>query len=74
MSSERSLFEFRQTSDVAPLLLVLDRRYDPVTPLLNQWTYQGMVHELLTIVNNRVDLSKVPNINKDLREIVMNVE
>lgn len=33
----------------APLLprpqLVLDRREDPVTPLLSQWTYQAMVHE-----------------------------
>lgn len=25
--------------------LVLDRREDPVTPLLSQWTYQAMVHE-----------------------------
>ncbi len=23
-----------------PLLLILDRRVDPVTPLLTQWTYQ----------------------------------
>ncbi len=28
-----------------------------------------MVHELLTITNNRVDLSGVPGINKDLREV-----
>ena len=26
-----------------PLLLVLDRRDDPVTPLLHQWSYQAMV-------------------------------
>ena len=38
------------------VLLVLDRRDDPVTPLLNQWTYQAMVHELLGINNNRVDI------------------
>eukprot|EP00053_Salpingoeca_punica_P013500 m.122115 g.122115 ORF g.122115 m.122115 type:complete len:553 (+) comp16218_c0_seq1:187-1845(+) len=74
MSAERSLFDFRQTSDVPPILLIIDRRYDPVTPLLNQWTYQSMVHELLGVVNNRVDLSKVPNINKDLREIVINAD
>ncbi len=33
--------------DVPPLLLILDRSDDPLTPLLNQWTYQAMVHELL---------------------------
>lgn len=36
---ESGLFDFRRT-EVAPLLLVVDRRDDPVTPLLNQWTYQ----------------------------------
>ncbi|PWN40185.1 Sec1-like protein [Ceraceosorus guamensis] len=51
-----TLFEFRRTES-APLLLILDRRNDPVTPLLTQWTYQAMVHELLGITNGRVDLS-----------------
>lgn len=36
---ESGLFDFRRT-EVSPLLLVVDRRDDPVTPLLNQWTYQ----------------------------------
>lgn len=36
---EKPLFDFRRT-DSAPLLLVIDRRDDPVSPLLNQWTYQ----------------------------------
>ncbi|VDM60135.1 unnamed protein product [Angiostrongylus costaricensis] len=36
------------------LLLLVDRSEDPVTPLLNQWTYEAMVHELITINNNRV--------------------
>jgi hypothetical protein len=35
---------------------VLDRRNDPVTPLLSQWTYQAMVHELMGINNGRVSL------------------
>jgi hypothetical protein len=39
------------------MLLIIDRKEDPVTPLLNQWTYQAMVHELIGIQNNRVDLS-----------------
>lgn len=36
---ESGLFDFRR-SEVSPLLLVVDRRDDPVSPLLNQWTYQ----------------------------------
>lgn len=68
-----TLFNFRR-QDVPPLLLILDRRDDPVTPLLNQWTYQAMVHELLGINNNRIDLSKVPGISKDLQEVVLSSE
>jgi hypothetical protein len=34
-------------SRAAPLLLVLDRRDDPATPLLTQWTYEAMAHEVL---------------------------
>lgn len=40
-------------ADVPPLLLIVDRRSDPVTPLLTQWTYQAMVHELIGITNGR---------------------
>ncbi|WFD29515.1 vacuolar protein sorting-associated protein 45 [Malassezia sp. CBS 17886] len=50
--TDAGLFDFRRT-DVPPLLLILDRRNDPVTPLLTQWTYQAMVHELLGIHNGR---------------------
>ena len=32
------IFEFRRQE--GPTLLILDRRDDPVTPLLSQWTYQ----------------------------------
>lgn len=39
-----------------------------------QWTYQAMVHELLTITNNRVNLSQVPGIPKDLKEVVLSAE
>lgn len=69
---ESSLFAFAQNSQ--PLLLILDRREDPITPLLNQWTYQAMVHELLTINNNRVNLSNVPGISKELTEVVLSAE
>ncbi|XP_017789576.1 PREDICTED: vacuolar protein sorting-associated protein 45, partial [Habropoda laboriosa] len=72
LNKESNSFEFRQ--DSSPILLVLDRRDDPVTPLLHQWTYQAMVHELLTITNNRVNLSHVKGISKELQEVVLSAE
>lgn len=72
MSKESNLFDFRQSSPA--LLLIIDRKDDPVTPLLNQWTYQAMVHELLTINNNRVNLSNIPGVSKELAEVVLSAE
>lgn len=62
------IFHFRNKSC---LLLVLDRNDDPVTPLLSQWTYQAMVHELLGLNNNRVILKGAPNVAADLEEVVL---
>ena len=45
----------------SPILIILDRKSDPVTPLLSQWTYQAMVHELLGLNNGRVLLPDVPD-------------
>ncbi len=57
------------------VLLILDRREDPITPLLNQWTYQAMIHEILGITNNRVDLkSRIPTIPDDMKEVVLSCE
>lgn len=33
-----------------------------------------MVHELLTIYNNRVNLSSIPGISKELKEVVLSAE
>lgn len=62
------IFHFRGKG---PLLLILDRMDDPVTPLLSQWTYQAMVHELLGLNNNRVLLKGAPGVQKDLEEVVL---
>ncbi|KAG5914847.1 hypothetical protein E4U61_005255 [Claviceps capensis] len=70
MLQEEQLFSF-QTVDTPPVLLILDRREDPVTPLLTQWTYQAMVHHLIGIKNGRVDLSDVPEVRPELKEIVL---
>eukprot|EP00668_Euglena_longa_P015089 GGOE01019138.1.p1 GENE.GGOE01019138.1~~GGOE01019138.1.p1 ORF type:complete len:587 (-),score=255.76 GGOE01019138.1:373-2016(-) len=49
---EGALFDFRQKDSC--LLLLIDRKEDAVTPILTQWTYQAMIHELFGIHNNRV--------------------
>ena len=66
IGKEEQLFNFKRT-DTPPVLLVLDRREDPITPLLTQWTYQAMVHELLGIHTGRVDLKDVPDVRPELR-------
>lgn len=73
IAKESGLFDplFKGLNDSQPILLVLDRKFDPITPLLNQWTYQAMLHEQLTIVNNRVNLSLIPGTDKNLREVVL---
>ncbi|KAI5479482.1 vacuolar protein sorting-associated protein 45 [Pseudohyphozyma bogoriensis] len=73
MNSQPELWDFRKTA-TAPLLLILDRRNDPVTPLLTQWTYQAMVHECIGITHGRVNLSDVPDIKEELKEIVLSPE
>lgn len=70
ITQEDQLFDFRKV-DTPPILLILDRREDPITPLLTQWTYQAMVHHLLGIHNGRVDLTSVPDIRPELKEIVL---
>ena len=52
---ESELFGWTEPSN-KPLLLIVDRKEDAITPLLSQWTYQAMVHELLGIRNSRVKL------------------
>ncbi|CEQ43044.1 SPOSA6832_04937, partial [Sporobolomyces salmonicolor] len=69
-TGQPELWDFRKTA-TAPLLLILDRRNDPVTPLLAQWTYQAMVHELLGITNGRVSLAEAPDVREELKEIVL---
>jgi len=73
IQQESQLFDFRRY-DTPPILLILDRKNDPVTPLLNQWTYQAMVHEIIGINNGRVDLSRISDIKPDLKEIVLSAD
>jgi vacuolar protein sorting-associated protein 45 len=72
--SNDDIFHFRRGNGGSTgnfLLLIVDRLDDPVTPLLSQWTYQAMVHELLGLNNSRVILRGAPNVSKDLEEVVL---
>lgn len=48
------IFDFGARSN--PIVLLLDRKDDPVTPLLTQWTYQAMIHELLGMWDGKVEV------------------
>jgi vacuolar protein sorting-associated protein 45 len=56
MHGEKDLVSRSSKDDANCTLLILDRKDDPITPLLNQWTYQSMIHELIGINNHRVKL------------------
>lgn len=51
--------------DINGLLFIFDRKEDPVTPLLNQWTYQAMIHELIGITNNIMEIKHGDNTKSD---------
>ena len=72
---QESDFVNRMSRNSEPVhLLICDRKEDPVTPLLNQWTYQAMVHELIGIKDNRVDLRHVEHLSDEMKEIVLSGE
>ena len=54
-----------------PPKVLLDRRLDPITPLLNQWTYQAMVHELIGMNNNRVDLTGREEVPAEMQNLTL---
>lgn len=70
-NNNNQLFDNVPKRDVSPLLLILDRKNDPITPLLIPWTFQSMVHELIGIHNNTVDLSHIENISQNLTQVVL---
>lgn len=56
-NSNNNLFDdLNRSAASAPILLILDRKSDPVTPLVTPWTYQSMIHEVIGIDRNIVKL------------------
>ena len=78
-SSHKTLFESnKKNKDSVPLLIILDRfQFDPITPLLQPWTYQSMVKEYLNIERNVVDMENsigedLDDEDEELKKIVLN--
>ncbi|KAL0747550.1 hypothetical protein Bca101_029552 [Brassica carinata] len=61
---ESGLFDFRRTES-SPLLLVIDKRDDP-----------AMVHELIGLEDNKVDVRAIGSLSKDqqVQEVVLSSE
>lgn len=58
-NSNNNLFDdLNRNSDTPPLIVLLDRKNDPITPLVTPWTYQSMIHEFMTINKNIVKLNE----------------
>jgi len=65
---ESDLFGWSQNTE--PVLLVLDRREDPLTPLLSCWNYIGMVHQYLGVENGRINMEDF-DVPKEQKQIVL---
>jgi len=70
IGENHSLFDFRKVEH-DPILIILDRRDDAISPILQNWSYQAMVHDALRIHDNRVSLRDVPNAPADMQDVVM---
>lgn len=72
IKENKGLFSDVPKKDISPLLLIVDRRNDPITPLLFPWTYQSMIHEVFGIRSNTVDMSELSNVSEELKTVVLN--
>ncbi|KAM7259099.1 hypothetical protein ACFE04_014840 [Oxalis oulophora] len=60
-----SLMKYKQTIENFPKtetcdLLILDRSVDQIAPIIHEWTYDAMIHDLLSIEGNKY-VHEVPN-------------
>lgn len=56
------------------ILLLYDRKEDPISPLINQWTYQAQLHEILGIKNNVIELKKGNDNAKPEKFVISDVD
>lgn len=58
MFLNESITQSGQLSFQRPLLILLDRNFDLATPLHHTWTYQALMHDLLDLKLNRIEIEK----------------
>eukprot|EP00658_Telonema_sp_P-2_P004755 TRINITY_DN1176_c0_g1_i1.p1 TRINITY_DN1176_c0_g1~~TRINITY_DN1176_c0_g1_i1.p1 ORF type:complete len:594 (+),score=181.47 TRINITY_DN1176_c0_g1_i1:230-2011(+) len=68
MEDKEKSVHHHQNRAGTPVLLIYDRKEDPVTPLMTPWTYQSMLHELIGINQNTIDLSGLPGAKSGQRD------
>lgn len=56
-----------QSTNAASLILLIDRRTDPITPVLHNWSYQSLLHEFFGIQNNIVKIQNAQPVVLDER-------
>ncbi|OHT14200.1 Vacuolar protein sorting-associated protein 45 [Tritrichomonas foetus] len=56
-----------QSTTATSLIILIDRRTDPLTPILHNWSYQSLLHEIVGINNNIVKVSNKQSIVLDER-------
>ena len=62
-----------QSVSERPTVLILDRSSDALSPLLHEFTYQAMVHDLLPVQEERYKYTYVGNQNQKLtKEVLLN--
>lgn len=47
------------------LLVILDRKNDPITPIITSWIYLPLIHNIFDIKNNKIFENTIININSD---------
>lgn len=57
LRSDAELYDYKARETV---MLIVDRSDDPLTPLLSPWTYQAMLHEMITLDHHTLRLPDAP--------------
>eukprot|EP01036_Dinobryon_divergens_P036431 gene36431-47435_t len=52
-------------------LLILDRSYDPISPLMHEYTYQSMIYDLLPVQENTISYTVHTNGGEQLEKTVL---
>lgn len=58
MDEKKSLFEAAGSAEAGTICILLDRMFDPYTPIVTQFRYIAAAHELVGLENNSLSISQ----------------